>query len=198
MIGQRIKQLRKANGESQEELGKALGRDRSVVSKWESGQVAVDLEIAGKVAKHYGVSIADVLELESEATGKPQPTGMAEDLVPYRANGADPFAGLAPGPHQYRFTVMSDVLANIGIHKGDVVIVDDSADAVRAVKPLQSVQVNWNDPADGKSKLLLRQFIPPKLLITNGVGNLPSIDMGASDHAHIVAVIVTAHRSFSA
>lgn len=166
------------------------------MSKWESGQVAVDLEIAGKVAKHYGVSIAEVLALESEATGQEQPTGMAEDLVPYRANGTDPFASLTLGPHQYRFTVTSDVLSSVGIHKGDVVIVDDSAEAVRAVKPLQAVQVNWKDPADRKSKLLLRQFIPPKLLITNGTGNLPSIDMGASDEAHIVAVIVTAHRSF--
>lgn len=196
MIGQRIKRLRKAHGESQEELGKALGRDRSVVSKWENGQVDVDLELAGKVAKHYGVSLVDVLDLESEATGKPAPTGMSEDLLPFEPNQGDPLAGIKLSANQYRFTVATDVLSNIGIHSGDVVVVDDSATAVASVTPMQAVQVNWVDPVDGKSKLLLRQFIPPRLLITNGSSNQPSIDMGGTTDAHIVAVIVTAHRSF--
>jgi len=125
MIGQRIKRLRKAHGESQEELGKALGRDRSVVSKWENGQVDVDLELAGKVAKHYGVSLVDVLDLESEATGKPAPTGMSEDLLPFEPNQGDPLAGIKLSANQYRFTVATDVLSNIGIHSGDVVVVDN-------------------------------------------------------------------------
>lgn len=174
----------------------ALGRDRSVVSKWESGQVDVDLEIAGKVAKHYGVSLTEVLEIEGAAIGgSPYPTGFAEDLVPFIFSGSDPFPGVTLNEHQYRFTVTSDALANIGILKGDVVIVDDSAQAVAQLKPLQAVQVNFSDPTDGRSKLLLRQFVPPRLLITNGSVNMPMLDM-EKDGARIMAVIVTALRSF--
>ena len=41
---------------------------------------------------------------------------------------------------------------------------------------------------------LLRQFVPPRLLITNSsVANQPSIDMDKED-AHIVGVVISIHR----
>ena len=43
-LGQRIQQLRKAKGFSQEELADRVGVSRQAVSKWESGQTAPDLE----------------------------------------------------------------------------------------------------------------------------------------------------------
>ena len=43
-LGQRLQQLRKAKGFSQEELAGRVGVSRQAVSKWEGGQTAPDLE----------------------------------------------------------------------------------------------------------------------------------------------------------
>ena len=43
-LGQRLQQLRKAKGFSQEELADRVGVSRQAVSKWEGGQTAPDLE----------------------------------------------------------------------------------------------------------------------------------------------------------
>ena len=43
-LGQRVQQLRKAKGFSQEELADRVGVSRQAVSKWEGGQTAPDLE----------------------------------------------------------------------------------------------------------------------------------------------------------
>lgn len=198
MIRHRIKELRETHNESQRQLGEAIGRDKSVVSKWESGAVHVDLEMAGRIAKHYGVPLASVLDLEGEVSNASNGAaeGFSEDCQSYEPPPTGPLSAIAAGPHHYSFTILTDVLRNIGIHKGDVVVIDDSAEAVAAVKPLQAVQVNWRDPVDGRSRLLMRQFVPPSLLITNAPSNLPSIDMSQNDSAHIVGVVISAHRTF--
>lgn len=56
-IGQRIRQLRKENNITQEELGKMYGLAKSTVSLYESGRSNPDDEIKQKIADHFNVSI---------------------------------------------------------------------------------------------------------------------------------------------
>ncbi len=55
-IGERIFELRKEKGLSQEELAEKLGVSRQSVSKWESGNVTPDLDRAVAMCELFGVS----------------------------------------------------------------------------------------------------------------------------------------------
>ena len=56
-IGQRIMDLRKKRGMTQEHLAEVLGTTRQAVSKWESGKSAPDLDYAIAMGKYFGVSM---------------------------------------------------------------------------------------------------------------------------------------------
>lgn len=55
-IGEKIYQLRKGRGYSQEELADLLGVSRQAVSKWELGTSTPDLESVVELAKLFGVT----------------------------------------------------------------------------------------------------------------------------------------------
>ena len=55
-MGERIKELRKGAGMTQEELGNKIGVSAQAVSKWECGSVP-DTELIPKIADCFGVAI---------------------------------------------------------------------------------------------------------------------------------------------
>ncbi len=55
-VGERIKFLRKKNGESQQKLGEILGLTQNAISKLENGDTALTLENQIRIAEHYNVS----------------------------------------------------------------------------------------------------------------------------------------------
>lgn len=56
-FGERIYNLRRKEGLSQEEFADKLGVSRQAVSKWETGQSVPDSEKAAAMAKFFGVSL---------------------------------------------------------------------------------------------------------------------------------------------
>lgn len=65
LIGQRLKQLRESQGESQEDLARLLGYSRVTISRYESGERPISLKTLQKIGDHYGVSINYFLGGES-------------------------------------------------------------------------------------------------------------------------------------
>ena len=65
-LGQRIQQLRKAKGFSQEELADRVGVSRQAVSKWERAESSPDTDNLLALARLYGVSL-DALLLHTPA-----------------------------------------------------------------------------------------------------------------------------------
>ncbi len=57
-IGERLTQLRKRNGLSQEELAEKLGLTRQTISKWELNQSSPDIE--------YGIALCDCVDVSSD------------------------------------------------------------------------------------------------------------------------------------
>jgi SOS-response transcriptional repressor LexA len=116
--------------------------------------------------------------------------------VPYNPGPSDPFSGLQ-NANQYLFTVACDSLNRIGVNRGDVVLVDGSSDACKKIKPLAIVRAQYPPDANhfGKAVSLLRQFVPPSLLITNSSAkNEMPIDTETED-AQIMGVVVSVHRA---
>lgn len=65
-VGNRIYQLRKISGITQEQLAEKLNVSRQTVSKWESGGTTPDLEGIIKISQIFNVSLDDLL-LDKEA-----------------------------------------------------------------------------------------------------------------------------------
>lgn len=193
MAGNRIRELRKARGLSGARLGEMIGRTKHQISRLENGETKLDLATANAVATALGVGLEEVLGIVIGRNGATP--GFSDNAVPYDAKPDDALARLK-GEHRYLYTIDSDALEGIGIKRGDAVVVDDSDAAVKGVRPLQGVLVNYHPKSsNGRSILLPRQFVPPALVITNGSSNLPSITLG--EDAHIFAVIVLHPRVLS-
>lgn len=54
--------LRKKYGINQEALAKELGLTQTAISKWESGEAKPKIDTIKKLAKIFGVSVAEILE----------------------------------------------------------------------------------------------------------------------------------------
>ena len=63
-IANRLINLRKQSGLSQEELAARLGLSRQAVSKWERAEASPDTDNLIVLAKLYGVSLDDLLNTE--------------------------------------------------------------------------------------------------------------------------------------
>ena len=62
----RIRELRKAKGITQEELGKVLNVQKAAISKYEIGRVQPGADTLSKIAQYFGVSTDYVLGLDSD------------------------------------------------------------------------------------------------------------------------------------
>ena len=64
--GERLRDIRKDHGDTQESLGKKLGFATPTVSKWEQGKTDPDLETFKKICKMYDVSADYLLGLTDD------------------------------------------------------------------------------------------------------------------------------------
>ena len=89
-LGQKITNLRKARGMTQEELSEAIGVTRQTISKWELDTSTPDLDYLCKLCDLFGVT-ADYLirpEKETVETAPPPPTEQAPPPRPPRPSPA--------------------------------------------------------------------------------------------------------------
>ena len=61
-IGNKIMQLRKKNGLSQEELAEKVGVARQTISKWELGETSPDLKQSKELSKIFNVSLDELTD----------------------------------------------------------------------------------------------------------------------------------------
>jgi transcriptional regulator with XRE-family HTH domain len=188
----RIKELRLQKRLTQDELGALIGVTQEHVGRLERSIRLLQVPVAERIAKALDTTVAEVLGIE--ANDPPPPPGLSDDAVPYVAGNGDPFAMLQ-SDNRFLWTSTSDCLDNLRIHRGDVVVVNNSASAVKAVEALKPVLVRWCPNGDiDKPLTLLRQFVPPRLLITNSSSsNAPMLVIG-EDEVQIVGVVEGAHR----
>ena len=65
-MNNRIKELRKENNVTQEELAFALGVTRQTIISLENGKYNASLQLAFKIAKYFGIEIENVFIFEEE------------------------------------------------------------------------------------------------------------------------------------
>ena len=65
-MNNRIKELRKDNNVTQEELASAVGVTRQTIISLENGKYNASLQLAFKIAKYFGTEIENVFIYEEE------------------------------------------------------------------------------------------------------------------------------------
>lgn len=66
----KIKELRKANKISQEELSLAVGTTRQTITSIETGKYVASLPLAYRIAKYFGMTIEEVFDISGELEGE--------------------------------------------------------------------------------------------------------------------------------
>ena len=74
----RLAELRKSRGLSQEELADKLGVTRQAVSKWERAESAPDTDNLIELAKIYGVTLDELVNGETQKTGENEESSTEE------------------------------------------------------------------------------------------------------------------------
>lgn len=81
-IGNKLNQLRKLSGMTQEQLAEKINVSRQTVSKWESDSTSPDLESIVKISRIFHVSLDDLLEeAETSVTSGNKEQITLEDLM---------------------------------------------------------------------------------------------------------------------
>lgn len=81
-IGNKINQLRKLSGMTQEQLAEKLNVSRQTISKWESDSTSPDLESIVKISRIFHVSLDDLLKKgEAGVANKTDEQITLEDLM---------------------------------------------------------------------------------------------------------------------
>lgn len=81
-IGNKINQLRKLSGMTQEQLAEKINVSRQTISKWESDNTSPDLESIVKISKIFHVSLDDLLkEAKTSMTNRNNEQITLEDLM---------------------------------------------------------------------------------------------------------------------
>lgn len=70
-LGQRIQELRKGLGLSQEDLGERMGVSRQAISKWEGDQTIPELDKLIALSKLFGLTVGQLLGVEQPASAAP-------------------------------------------------------------------------------------------------------------------------------
>jgi transcriptional regulator with XRE-family HTH domain len=157
---------------------------KSKVSRLEIGATELSVEAARLFAHALGVPLSHLLgEHEAE-----QPR-IGNDLAPAVLDPTDPLAALRSATCEL-WTVTSNVLDRANMPPGTLLQVGTSRAAIARVRQLQAVVVRLHAPQGFvEPVMLLRQFVPPRLLIANSSDmKIANIDMDELD-ARIIGVV---------
>ncbi len=169
MAQNQVRNLRKHQRLTIAQLAEKAGISPTYLTRIEGGTRGLSVPVAERIAVALQTAVEDVLGLTGEsASARGNGGGFSEDVAIYEPSTADAAPRAARGEHVIRYIVKTAVLDKVGIRPGDVLFIDVSARAVEALNPLQIVIAQAYDSDELlNATTVLRQFVPPDLLITN-------------------------------
>lgn len=119
-LAERIQQLRKKKGFSQEELASKVGVSRQAVSKWESGQSTPDLEKMIRMSEIFEVTTDYLLKgtepvSQGEKTGSLVPLYLGCAIVCAALAGIWSFTANRFNVHECVFIIIAGTAIGLGI-----------------------------------------------------------------------------------
>lgn len=176
----RIRQLRQARKLTQEQLAEMCNTTQPQIKRLETGERKLTETWMRVLAKALGVRPADLLDTAAYAD-------FDDDIEPATNGGAD-ISGPLMTLGVAVYSVRTDSVELAGAPPGSRIVVD-----ARKINPLDisaGSLVAAVATHDGKESLILRQFLPPSLLVTNrSGGNIAISTDDASFKIRIIGVV---------
>lgn len=88
-LGNNIRQFRRRDKRTQEQLAEALGVTSQAVSRWESGGTYPDMNLIPSIANYFGVSIDELFGYEGERTRRVEALAEEIDRMNQKNSGHD-------------------------------------------------------------------------------------------------------------
>lgn len=199
----RLKAARERAGLSIRQLGAKTGIDATTISKIENGTMQYKEAHVYALAASLNVNSLDIWEPENETVdnsfSSPPPAPVAElreDAAPFDpadAKGdATLMALLKSLPiEQFPYRVKSQALDKIGILPGDIIVFDISAE--KSANKKNGDVIIASDARSGITKMLIRQFLKPSILVTNSSRDNIVMDIDR-ENVPIMGVFHALHR----
>ncbi len=88
-LGQRIRELRRRDGRTQEALAEAIGVTSQAISRWEANGGYPDMEIIPSIANYFGISIDELFGYTNERSKKVDALVLKIEQMNLQNNGED-------------------------------------------------------------------------------------------------------------
>lgn len=177
MTANRIAELRRRKGLTQEELAERIGTHQPTVQRWEAGLRFPRGHFLQRLAEVLGVRPADLISAVTAAE-------TANEIVQIDSPGINS-ALKSIGLSTWR--VIADSLNRIGIASNAVILVKNVEGSLEGIGPGSIVVLEAPDGAR-----VIRQFLPPSLVTTNRSGTNVAIDLvNENPGLRVVGVVVS-------
>lgn len=198
MIVNRIRELRKAQkGLTLEKLAAQVNSTTTTIQRLEKGEVDLVHELLEPIARVFGVDWLDLVTPPRAPAMPRELAGLAESAAPFKPPPQHTLKSARLADHEALFEVKSNDLEKLGLYRGDVLIFDVSAKAVRQVATGDVVVAQVYGPGLTDAVTVLRQFVAPSLLVTNRKGAKTAMDVLDMDELD-AAIKGVGHRRFGA
>ncbi len=88
-LGQKIRELRRRDGRTQEALAEAIGVTSQAVSRWEANGGYPDMEMIPSIANYFGISIDELFGYNNERSKRIDKLATKIDQMNFQNNGKD-------------------------------------------------------------------------------------------------------------
>lgn len=194
MVKNRVREIRKSRGMTIAELAHKANISQPYLTRIETSERGLSIALAERLATALEAEFSEVIGLNGSSAGAH--SAGANDVEIYTPQPGDLIAdAVKKRPDLLVFRIKSRALDQINMHPGDVLFVDTSPSMIDKLEALQIVVANLFLGKDGKQiSTLLRQYVPPSLLITNSTNqNSNALNTGTDDVA-IKGIVVAAHK----
>lgn len=203
-VRKRLAAVLAEQGKSYAWLSREIGRNPTYIQQYFTKHVPADLDLRDKIiiARLLRIPMTDLGVPESimlrngpVATGAPQGGMRESDADSYTPTGDDLFSHLPA--HIGLFVARTNALElhPERIVAGDLMAFDMRQEAIDAVQPGAIVVAQVYDPADFlKARTVIRQYVPPALLITNAVSGNEILSLRDPDAGEVKIMGVLRQR----
>ena len=195
-LGNNIRQLRRRDKRTQEDLADALGVTSQAVSRWESGGSYPDINLISSIANFFGVSIDELFGYEGERAHRIDTLAAEIDRMNHLNNGKDvciaeciSMARSAlvefPGNEKLMLALASVLYKAGGVRYGECHLIDEEGYSVYDVEKHKTYE-EWQEAIPLYEKVL--QTLPRGKMRDRATDELSQLYLNLGEHEKCIAL----------